>query len=61
MNRGSGRFASRAAGLRCFDAVVHAIADQMNQRIVELIDYGLVQLRLGALDGQLDILAQIAR
>ena len=33
----------------------------MHQRIAQLIDDRLVQLRIRALDGQLDALAQIAR
>ena len=30
----------------------------MNQRIVQLVDHGLVQFRIGALDGQLDLFVQ---
>jgi hypothetical protein len=41
------------------DAVIHAVADQMHQRIVQLIDHGLVQFRVGPLDRQLDFFVQI--
>ena len=41
--------------------MVHTVADQVHQRIAQLINNGLIQLRLRALDRQLDILPQIAR
>ena len=59
MNGGGGRFARRHAHVRRLDAVIHAVADQMNQRIVQLIDHGLVQFRIGAFDGQLHFFVQI--
>ena len=31
----------------------------MNQRIVQLIDDGLIQFRVGAFDGELDLLVQL--
>ena len=51
VDRTGGGFARRTADLRRLDTVIHAVADQMNQRIVQLIDDCLVQFRIGALDG----------
>ena len=51
-------FPSRLPFRRRFYAVIHGIANQVNQGIVQLIDYGLVQLGIGALDGELHFFAQ---
>jgi hypothetical protein len=59
VNGSGGGFAGRAAGFRGLDAVIHAVADQMDQRIAQLIDDGLIQLRIGAFDGELDFLVQL--
>ena len=60
VNGTSGRFPGSAAGFRRLDAVIHAVADQVNQRIVQLIDHGLVEFGIGALDGEIDLFVQIA-
>jgi hypothetical protein len=39
-------------GLWRLDAVIHAVADQVHQGIVQLVDDGLVQLGVGAIDGE---------
>ena len=39
--------------------MIHAVADQVDQRIVQLVDHGLVQLRVGPLDGELDLFVQL--
>ena len=54
-------FAMRSTSLRRANAVVHAVADQMHQRIAQLIDDRFVELGIGAFHRELDILAQIAR
>ncbi len=54
-----GILAGRAPGFRGLDAVIHAVADQMHQRIVQLVDHGLVEFGVGALDGELDFLVQL--
>ncbi len=59
--RGRGRLPRATRTSAALDAVVHAVADQVHQRIAQLVDHGLVQLGIGAFDGELDILAQIAR
>ncbi|MDR3742298.1 MAG: hypothetical protein P4L40_25045, partial [Terracidiphilus sp.] len=41
--------------------MIHAVADQVHQRIAQLVDDRLVELRIRAFDGQLDILAKIPR
>ena len=57
-NGRGGGFAGRAALLGGLDAVIHAVADQMNQRIVELIDDRLVQFGVGSFDDQIDLFMQ---
>src|ERR1019366_4809563 len=44
-----------------FDAVIHAVADEVHQRVVQLIDHALVQFGIGALNGELDLFVQIPR
>ena len=46
--------------LRWLDAVVHAVADQVHQRVVQLVDHRLVEFGVAAIDGQLDLLMKIA-
>ena len=43
--------------LGLFDAVVQRVAQQVGQRVLELLDDLLVELRLAALDDKLDLLA----
>jgi hypothetical protein len=42
------------------DAVVHAVADQVDERLSDLVDDGLVHPRRLALEDQLDLLALLA-
>ena len=59
VQRAAGRFSGGPADLRHLDAVVDAVADQVHQRIVQLVDHRLVQFRLGPLDGQFDLFVQL--
>ncbi len=43
-----------------FDAVIDGIADEMDERIVQLFDDGLIELGVLALHDQFDLLAEIA-
>ena len=49
-----GRLAGRHADLRQFDAVVGRIADDVNQRIAELVDHSLVELGVFAVNHEAD-------
>ena len=53
------RLAPGPADFQGFDAVVDGVADDVHQRIAELLHDGLVQLRLGPVDLQLDGLAHL--
>jgi hypothetical protein len=55
-----GSLPSRTPQFRRFDPMIHAVAYQVQKRIAQLLDHSLVQFRLGAVDGELDSLAQIA-
>ena len=55
------RLPAATAVLGRLDAVVHAVADEVHQGIVQLVDHGLVQFRIGALNGEFDFLVQIPR
>ena len=46
-----------SAHRRRLDAVVHGVADQVHERLADLVDHGLVDARLLALQHQLDLLA----
>ena len=59
VNGSAGTFARRDADFGPLDTVVHAVADQVNQRIVQLVDDGLIQFRIRTLDGQVHLLVQI--
>ncbi len=59
LNGGARRFARRLASLGRLDAMIHAVADQMHQRIVQLVDHGFIELGVGALDGQLHVLLEL--
>src|SRR5579885_2056820 len=52
------RLVSRQTRLRLFYAVIHRVAYQVDQRIGDLLQDGLVHLRAVAADLQLDLLAQ---
>ncbi|KPZ14603.1 membrane protein [Pseudomonas syringae pv. spinaceae] len=54
-----GRFAGRATRLGAFDAVVHGIAQQVHERVADLLDNGLVQFGFCAIDNQVDVFAQL--
>ena len=53
------RLAPGPAHVQGLDAVVDGVADDVHQRVAELLHDGLVQLRVGAVDLQLDGLAQL--
>ena len=55
------RLASRQSLLRHFNAVVHAVAHQMGQRVSDLFDQALVQLGGFAQCDEVHLLAQLAR
>ncbi len=48
-----------ATNFRRLNSVVHAVADQMHQRIVQLVDDRLVQFGVAALKGELDFFVQM--
>lgn len=50
--------ASLGASRRRLDAVVDGVADQMHQRIAQLVDHSLVEFGLFAVDFQADLLLQ---
>ena len=56
-----GRLAGGGALGGGLQAMVDGVADQVDQRIGEPLDHGLVELGLLALHGQIDLLAEIAR
>src|SRR6185312_11526885 len=58
MHRAGGRLAGRRAHLRSLDAVIDAVADQVHQRIADLLEHGLVELGLLARELELDLLAE---
>ena len=55
------RLAARLADCRGLDAVVDGVADQVHERLAELVDHRLVDARVLALQHQLDALALLAR
>lgn len=57
----AGRLAPRQAELLALDAMVHRVADQVQQRIDEVIEDALVELGLGALGDQVHLLTQRGR
>ena len=48
VHRALARFAGRRAHLRGFHAVIDAVADDMHQRVIELLDDGFIQFGLSA-------------
>ena len=56
-----GRLADRDALLGRLDAVVEGVADEVAQRVADLLEDGPVELGLLALDDQRDLLAQLRR
>jgi hypothetical protein len=61
MNGCGGRFSAGRAHRGRLDAVVHAVADEMHQRVAQLLDDGFVELRVRALDGEFHVFVQVAR
>ena len=61
-NQMAGRgFAEALANLGGLDAMIHRVADQVNQRLGDLLDDFLVELGLAAANLELDFLAEGAR
>ncbi len=58
MNSGSSLLAGRPPLFRRFHAVVHGVSNQVDQGIVQLIDYGFIQFRVGPFDCELDLFVQ---
>ncbi len=54
-----GRFACRATRFGAFDAVVHGVAQQVHERVADLLDNGLVQFGFCAIDNQVDVFSQL--
>ena len=60
MNRARRWLARGPAHFRQLNAVIHAVADQVHQRIIQLVEHGLIQLRLSALEGEFHFFVQAA-
>jgi hypothetical protein len=58
LNIGSLRLARSQATGGGLDAMVHAVANQMHERIVQLVDHALVQFRLTTVEGQGHVFVQ---
>jgi hypothetical protein len=56
--RRAGRLALRDTYVRHLDAVVHRVADEVHERVGDLLDDRLVQLGVGARDLEIDLLAE---
>src|SRR5262249_17533571 len=56
-----GRFALANAHVRLLDAVVDAVADEMDQRIADLLEHGFVELGLLTGHGEFDLFAEALR
>ncbi len=61
VHRADGRLALGDAHVGHFDAVVDAVADQMDQRVADLFHHGLVELGLLAGELEVDLLAEPLR
>ena len=57
---GAGRFAQPIALFGRLNAVINAIAKEVNERVLHLLEYALVNLHLLAMDHQVSLLALIA-
>ena len=55
------RFCRPPPGVWVLDAVIDGVADEMDQRIGEPLDHGLVEFGLLAVRDEFDLLAEIAR
>ncbi len=53
------RLASRTPGFGAFDTVIHGIAQQVHERIADLLHHRLVQFGFRTADDQVDVLAQL--
>ena len=54
------RLATRRSLCGPLDAMIDCVSDQVQQRVTNLLDDGLVELRVFSIHGQRDALAQLA-